>query len=135
MSEQKVEHATITKQMAEDKIERILELLMDFFNGVEAECVRIKSEIKKLAEYELGLKEEVFNVLNWEEKQSERLGRFEVADKDKNDFNAWNHAYNILRVNGATIRDHFGSGDWEYYYWLFDGSPNLIYRKKRREKA
>ena len=117
----------------EERFEKLAELLVDFASAIEAECVRIKQRAKELVEHELGLKEEIFEILNWEEKEGEKLGKFEIASKDKNkeNLNAWNHAYNILKVNNANIKEHFGSKDWKYYYWLFDGYPDVIFRKKR----
>ena len=122
--------------MSEEKFERVLEILCDFATAIEAGCVRMKQEINKLVEHELGLDEKVFNILHWEEKEGERLGKFEIASKDKNKENlkAWEHAYNILKTNNANLKNHFGSKSWDYYYWLFDGYPDVIFRKKREKK-
>lgn len=117
--------------IVEEKFEKVLELLSDFATAIEAQCVMLKQRVKELAEHELGLKEEIFTILKWEPKKGERLGEFEVAAKDKNDLNAWNHAYNVLKANNATINNHFGSKSWKHYYWLFNGYPDVIFRKKR----
>lgn len=124
-----------TRMSVEEKFEKVLEVLSDFCTAIEAECIRIKRRIREIVERELGLDEKVFEILHWEKKQGERLGDFEVAAKDKNDFDAWNHAYQILKVNNATIKNHFGWKDWKYYYWLFDGYPGLIFRKKRGQRV
>ena len=115
----------------EERFEEVLQLLADFATAIEAQCVMLKQRIKEVAEHELGLKEDIFTILKWEPKQGERLGEFEVATKDKNDLNAWNHAYNVLKANNATINNHFGSKSWKHYYWLFDGYPDVIFRKRR----
>jgi len=117
----------------EERFEKLAELLVDFASAIEAECVRIKQRAKELVEHELGLKEEIFEILNWEEKEGEKLGKFEIATKDNNkdNLNAWNHAYNILKTNNANIKEHFGSKEWKHYYWLFNGYPDVIFRKKR----
>ena len=119
--------------MNEGRFEKVLSLLADFATAIETQCALLKEKIEELAEHELGLKEEVFTILNWEEKEGEKLGKFEIASKDKNKdkIDAWNHAYNILKTNNANIKEHFGSKDWKYYYWLFDSYPDVIFRKKR----
>jgi len=119
------------QEIREARFEALAELLTDFASALEAECVRIKQRVKKLVERELGLDEKVFTILNWEPKSSGKLGEFEIAAKDKNALNAWNHAYNILKTNEANIKNHFGLKEWKYYYWLFDGYPDVIFRKKR----
>jgi len=117
--------------MSEDRFEKVLGLLADFATAIEAECVRLKQSIKELAEHELGLKEEIFNILKWNKRKSDKLGEYEVAERKENDSNAFNHAYNILKVNHADIKHHFGSKEWNYYYWIFENAPDLIFRKKR----
>ena len=119
------------KSFSADAIERILALLIDLGNALENAGVELKEAVSELVDYELGLSEEVFTILKWNKRKSDKLGEYEVAEKKENDPHAFNHAYNILKVNNADIKNHFGSKDWNYYYWIFENAPDLIFRKRR----
>jgi len=119
------------KSFSADAIERILALLIDLGNALENAGVDLKEAVSELVDYELGLSEEVFTILKWNKRKSDKLGEYEVAEKKENDPHAFNHAYNILKVNNADIKNHFGSKDWNYYYWIFENAPDLIFRKRR----
>ncbi|RLI19925.1 hypothetical protein DRO54_07375 [Candidatus Bathyarchaeota archaeon] len=114
-----------------ETLEKIAKILIDLGNSLESIGVELKEAVSKLVDHEFGLTEEVFTVLKWEKRSSDKLGEYEVAQREQNDPHAFNHAYRILEVNAADIKNHFGSKEWRYYYWLFDGSPDVIFRKKR----
>jgi len=119
------------KSFSADAIERILALLIDLGNALENAGVELKEAVSELVDYEFGLSEQVFTILKWEKRSSDKLGEYEVAERKENDPHAFNHAYNILKQNKADIRNHFGSKEWQYYYWIFDNAPDLIFRKRR----
>ena len=119
------------KSFSADAIERILALLIDLGNALENAGVELKEAVSKLVDYQFGLSEQVFTILKWEKRNSDKLGEYEVAERKENDPHAFNHAYNILKVNKADIKNHFGSKEWQYYYWIFDNAPDLIFRKRR----
>jgi len=119
------------KSFSADAIERILALLIDLGNALENAGVELKEAVSELVDYQLGLSEEVFTILKWNKRKSDKLGEYEVAERKENDPHAFNHAYNILRENNASIKNHFGSKEWEYYYWIYENAPDLIFRKRR----
>jgi hypothetical protein len=88
-------------------------------------------EAKKATD-QCGLSEQIFNILKWEASKGSRLGEFEAASKASNLPDKWNHAFNILKANNATIKIHFGPEGYAHYYWLYlDKYDDRIFRKKR----
>jgi len=116
-----------------EALEKIAKILIDLGNSLQEIGIAIKEAACDLVESELGLTEEVFTVLKWEEKEGERLGKFEIASRDANKdrLDAWEHAFRILKANNATLREHFGSKSWGHYYWLYNECPDVIFRKRR----
>jgi len=119
------------KNFSLEAFEKILAILTDLGNALENAGVELKQAVSKLVDYQFGLSEQVFMILKWDKRNSDKLGEYEVAERKENDPHAFNHAYNILKVNKADIRNHFGSKEWQYYYWIFDNAPDLIFRKRR----
>lgn len=122
------EHRDFAAMEAHEKIARILLGLGD---TLETAGIQLKEAVSELVDYQFGLSEKVFTILKWSKRNSEKLGEYEVAKRGENDPNAFNHAYNILKVNSATIKSHFSSKEWNYYYWIFENAPDLIFRKRR----
>lgn len=86
------------------------------------------------AEDKATLSEDRFNVLKWQGKKGERLGDFEVAYKEHNLPEAWNHAYNILKANNSLIANPYKEEGYEYRYWIYpEKYQNRIFRKKLGE--
>jgi len=114
--------------------EDLSEAIIDFANALEAACVQLKRYIGK--RHGVGLEESTFtSLLGWEKSQGERLGEFEYTSRKANsNSDAFNHAYNILKVNNATIKNHLTEKGWRYYYWLYPDRPDIIYRKMRKGK-
>jgi hypothetical protein len=114
--------------------EKLSEIMLDFFNAVEAACVQGKRLIGAL--HGVCVKEEAFlSLLGWSRSQGNRIGEFEFTTrKTNNNSDAFNHAYNILKINNASISNRFQDKVFQFGYWLFDGKPDTIYRQILRGK-
>lgn len=122
--------------MSED-LRVFLEDLVDFVNGLEASCVKLRRQIEKLlgSEVKAVLSEDTFNILRWVDEKGERLGDFQVAYKQQNLADNWLHAFNILKVNNSFIANRFHEKGYVYAYWIFpDKYPDRIFKKKLTEK-
>ena len=112
--------------------EKILEVVLNLANALEAAAVDTKHRISELVgvspQEAPAVKEEVFNILKFEQQKGEKLGEFEVAHKSSNLPDKWHHAYNILSRNNATIKNRYHAKDYAYSYWLY--GENRIYRQK-----
>jgi len=76
--------------------------------------------------------EQIFNVLKWETAESPKLGTFETAYKASNLPDNFSHAFNTLKANNATIKNHYAPEGFAHYYWLYlDKYDDRIFRKKR----
>jgi len=79
------------------------------------------------------INENVFTMLKWEASKGSRLGDFEVAYKAQNMPDAWQHAYNILKANNATINNRFHLEGYQHHYWLYANKyHDRIFRKNCR---
>jgi len=116
--------------MSEEKYEKILEIMVDNFNAIEAASVNAKHRIGELVGVKEApaAKEETFTTLKYEKQQGNRLGEFEVAYKASNLPDKFSPAYGILRVNNATIKERYHGSGYVYSYWLF--GKDKIYRQK-----
>ena len=128
MSEDVEQIRRIAKETAREILdEEILGPLVNAFNGVEAIAVQFKHAICE-ATGVVTVKEETFNILKFETQQGAKIGEYEVAYKNNNLEDKWNHAYNILRQNNATIADRYYGEGYVYGYWLY--GEGKIYRQK-----
>jgi hypothetical protein len=110
--------------------EKALEIMVDFFNALEAACVNGKRQISELVntdEKESRVPEQTFNVLKFEPQKGEKLGEFETAEKKNNTEQNWNHAFNILKAANSTINGRYHGEAYICSYWLF---KDKIYRQK-----
>ena len=73
-----------------------------------------------------------FTMLRFEPQQGAKLGEYEVAQKTNNLPDKWNNAYNILKVNNASIKDRYHGEGYQYSYWLY--VEDKIYRQKLKPK-
>lgn len=89
-----------------------------------------------LSEKPIGLvSEESFNVLKWDESEGPKLGNFDVAYRDHNPPDLWQRAYNILKANNATLKDHHEHEGFTYYYWIYpDKYTDRIFRKQGQQE-
>jgi len=117
--------------MHDEEISEALEL---FCEAMENAVQVLKQALAKIPKEQAhaGLREEAFNLLKWEASKGEKLGEFECAFKASNMPDKWNHAFNILRANNATIKNHFAPDDFIHRYWLYlDKYQDRIFRKKK----
>ena len=126
-----MDQANLIREQYKSFVEKISVILIDLANALENAGIELKEAVSELLDCEVGLSEEVFTILKWNKRNSDKLGEYEVAERKENDPHAFDHAYNILRVNNADIRNHFGCKEWQYYYWIFENAPDLIFRKRR----
>jgi hypothetical protein len=74
--------------------------------------------------------ESTFSNLNYEKKTSDRMGAFEVAEKEKNGPQKFAEALDILKQNNAEIDNRFHPEGYIFAYWEFRGR---IYRAKLKQ--
>ena len=120
----------IRKLIAEEVEKQTAETMMEFIGDLEGACAKARtffSERKGLAT----VREESFNILTWSFKKGSKLGDFEIASKDSNDPEKYQHALNILKANHATIDDRFHEPQFQHTYWIYEGT---IYRQVRKTK-
>jgi urocanate hydratase len=113
-----------------DKIEQALDIMTEFADGLEALALGVKQRMAELVQVAT-VREETFDILNWQQKKGAKLSEFEIATKDNNDQEKYQHALNILKTNGATIEDRFHEPQYQHTYWTYQ---DTIYRQKRKEK-
>ena len=115
--------------------EGLSEAIVNFATAVEAACVQLKRYVGQ--QQGVGVKEETFTcLLGWEKSQGNRLGEFEFTTrKANNNSDAFDHAYNILKANNASIGNRFHDEGFQHSYWLFSGKLDTIYRQVLKKKA
>ena len=115
------------------KIDDVADVLTDFCNGLEALAVNLRRQIQTLTKTPTeGLSEETFKILSWQLEKGNKLGEYEVAYKNTNIPDKWQHAYNILRANNSLISNPLKDEVWLYRYWIYSSKyQDRIYRKKR----
>lgn len=112
--------------------EKVLEILINYANAIEAAAVDLKQRIAELvgAKEAAAVKEETFTCLKFDKQQGTRLGEFEVAGKASNLVDKFSHAYGVLRANNATIQSRYHGPSYAYSYWLY--GEDKIYRQKMK---
>jgi len=117
--------------------EKILEVLADMANGLEALAVNLKRQVAELA----GVKEEqkpaavsevTFTTLSFEPQKGEKLGDFETASSKNNIPDKWNQAFNILKQNNSTINVRYHGQGYQCSYWIYG---DRIFRQKLKPKT
>ena len=100
--------------MSEEKYQRILEAFVKVGDALEhlgilgKDIKQLVGEIVGVSEskpQQASIGENVFTFLKWEASKGSRLGDFEVAFKASNMPDPWQHIYNILKANNATIKN------------------------------
>lgn len=114
--------------------EKVLEILCDFANALEAAVVGMKHRIAELTGVKgaIAVLEETFNILKFDKQQGNRIGEFEVAYKKANIPEKFQQAHNILDKNSATISSRYHGEGYVHGYWLY--GENKIYRQKLKRK-
>jgi hypothetical protein len=116
-----------------EKTEKLAEIIVDQCNALEALAVNTKRQIAELfgVSTDSAVKEETFSCLKFETQQGSKLGTFEVAFKQANIAEKFNHAYNILRNSNATIKERYHGPSYQFSYWLY--AQDRIYRQKMKK--
>lgn len=116
--------------------EKLQEDIIDFANALEAACVNLKRRVGERYGVTVTAKEEAFlNLLGWEKSQGNKLGEFQFTTRQANgNSEAFNRAYNVLKVNNASISNRFHDEGFQHSYWLFSGKPETIYRQVLKGK-
>ena len=113
------------------KLARVLETLIELANGLATLAENVKQRVAEL-EQAATVREQVFDVLVWQDKKGSKLDAFQVAAKDLNDPTKWQHCFNILQANHAAINERFWEPQYRYSYWIFEGA---IFRQIRKPQA
>lgn len=111
-----------------DKTEQALEIMSEFADGLEALALGVKQRVGELV-HVVTVREDTFDILTWQQKKGAKLNEFEIATKDSNDPQKYQHALNILKINGATIEDRFHEPQYQHTYWTYQ---DTIYRQTRK---
>jgi len=114
--------------------EKVLEIIVDFANAVEAAAVNVKHKVAEITGVKeaLTVKEETFTILKFDKQTGARIGEYEVAYKSKNIPDKFQQAHNILNKNNAVIGDRYHGEGYVYSYWLY--GEGKIYRQKSKRK-
>jgi len=124
--------------MNEEDFELFLEDFTDMLSAMEASIAKMKMQIEKLLGSEVKpkavLPEETFNILKWENEKGSRLGDYQVAYKQQNIPEKWQHCFNILKANDSLIANRFHEQGYQHAYWIYpEKYPDRIFRKKLSE--
>ena len=112
-----------------------LEDFVDFLNGLEESIVKLKKQIAKLVGVKPTIPEETFTNLKWQNEKGAVLGDYEVAYKNQNVLDFWQHAYNVLKANNSVINNPFHMEGYQYRYWIYpEKYGDRIFRKKLEER-
>jgi hypothetical protein len=83
------------------------------------------------AEWKPEISEQPFLNRRYQTAKGERIGDYEVCFKNENNADEWQHCFNILRQNNATIKHHFSEKSWTHFYWLYEKNDDRFYRKAK----
>ena len=117
-------------------IEKLEADLLDLVTAIETACFDFKKRIAQkhgVAEETPAASEINFN-LNYTERNTQKLGTFEVAEEKDNPKEKWTRALNILKQNNATISTRYHGEDYNYSYWLYNKNLDRIYRQKLKNE-
>ena len=114
----------IERDTCQYKAERVDELL----NRI-GEAKGFVDATKEAKGEPVAVKEETFTCLKFEPQRGAKIGEYAVAFQPNNLPDKWNHAFNILRQNNATIKNRYYGEGYAYAYWLY--GEGKIYRKRR----
>jgi len=108
--------------------DEISSVIVDFASMIEAACFNLKQSISE--HYGVIGEESFNNLLGWQLRHGSKIGDFEYTSmKANNNSDAFNHVYNFLKVNNATITRRFSGEGYIYVYWLYSQNPGVIFRK------
>src|SRR3990170_3525802 len=97
-----------SSQGSAPQVEKIIDALNLYVCAMDNAVQILKQALAKLEKKtqpsQTGLNEEAFNLLKWEVNKGSKLGNFEVTYKAQNPPDTWQHVFNVLKANGATIK-------------------------------
>jgi len=110
--------------MDSENLRIFLEDFVDFLNGVETSCVKMRKQIEKLIGSEV---KHSWNpeAIKWEKAEGFK-GEFEKSE-DVNSLDFKNMVKDLVEHNGKLTRD-------SYFYWLYPKST-VVGRKLRKTKT
>lgn len=114
---------------------KLIEFLVKTRDGHQMIADAYADYIESLAPTEVkeekpAVSETTFDILKFEEQTGTKLGSYFVAYQPNNLADKWSQAYNVLRVNNATIANRYTGQGYQFSYWLYE--TGKIYRQKRR---
>jgi hypothetical protein len=74
--------------------------------------------------------EETFTCLSFEAQRGEKLGEFETANKENNDGDKFQQAWNILTKSNAAIDHRYHGTNYAFAYWTY---ADRIFRQKLKK--
>ena len=123
-------------------LHNIADALLIFCDGLEAQIVTLRRELKKLGNLEqkqdssqtqVSFTEDRFNSLTWKDENGVKLGPYQIALIQNNNECNWNHVYNFLKNKSTTIGNRFHKETYQHSYWLYDKMDYKIFRQKLRD--
>jgi len=107
--------------------------LKEFESARKAGLTSIEAWLKEMVT--VPVDEEIFLSLSWDESGGPKLGDFDVAYRDHNQPDPWQRAWNILKANNATLKDHYGPEGFSWFYWIYpEKYSDRIFRKRRQQE-
>jgi hypothetical protein len=113
---------------------KVFPIIIDQANSQEADAVNIKHRIGEVlgAKEKPSISETDFLNLKYQSIKSDKIKDLECCFKADNPVDLWQRAYNILKANNATIKDHYSCEGFTHYYWLYSEKyQDRFYRKKK----
>lgn len=121
----------IERDVSQYRVERIDEIL----NKIgEARGIAEAAKKETPSEPKPEISEQPFLNRKYRTAKGERLGDYEICFKNENNADEWQHCYNILKQNNATIKNHFSEPSWTHYYWFYEKNDDRFYRKVRSSR-
>ena len=116
------------KKLSETE-EKVIEAVLNLANALEAAACDVKQRIAGLIGIKetATVKEEPFTGLEFKPQKGEKLGEFEVANRQQNIPEKFNVALNILRQNNSTISNRYHGSGYQFGYWIYN---EIIFRQK-----
>jgi len=109
--------------------------IIDFANAIEAAAVNLKHGLGvdcTQKQQPAAVVETTFTTLRFDPAKGEKLGDYEIAYQSGNIADKFTQAYNILKVNNATIKDRYHGQGYAFSYWIY--GEGKIYRQKLKER-
>ena len=117
--------------------ETLQQALFEYLEAVETATKKLKQQIvnqlPQNQQTETATSESNCSVLNFEQREGTRLGKYEIAQEIANQNEAWNKAISILKKNQSTISNRYHKENYIHSYWLYGENNDRIYRQKLKQ--